>query len=130
MATPTSIVPAGTTGHTITFTYTASTGGLVNGQVVLVVPAGWSAPSVTANAPGYATASAGTRTISSRWIIVSNVTLSAGETLTITYGSKSAGGPGATAASAIGTQTWQAKERSTVSGLLTNLATSPAIHVQ
>ena len=51
---------ASQTGRTITFTYTAATGGINNGSVTLVVPAGWSAPSTTGANAGYTTASSGT----------------------------------------------------------------------
>ena len=50
---------ASQTGRTITFTYTAATGGINNGSVTLVVPAGWSAPSTTGANAGYSTSSAG-----------------------------------------------------------------------
>ena len=59
LTTPTSVVSASQTGRTITFTYTAATGGINNGSVTLVVPAGWSAPSTTGANAGYSTSSAG-----------------------------------------------------------------------
>src|SRR5439155_1639435 len=62
-------------------------------------------------------------------VTVSGVTLAAGATLTITYGSKASAGPGATATSTLGAQAWQAQERSTSGGTLTNLASSPSITV-
>src|SRR4029078_3906600 len=49
----TSAVSASQTGRTITFTYTAATGGISNGSVPLVVPAGWTAPSTTAANAGF-----------------------------------------------------------------------------
>ena len=52
LTTPTTNVSASQTGHTLTFTYTAATGGMLNGTVTLVVPGGWSAPSTTARTPG------------------------------------------------------------------------------
>src|SRR4029078_7649822 len=45
LTTPTTKVSASQTGRTITFTYTAPTGGINNGSVTVVVPAGWTAPS-------------------------------------------------------------------------------------
>src|SRR5689334_15951423 len=56
----TSNVSASQTGRTITFTYTAASGGMQNGSITLVVPAGWSAPSTTGANAGYTTASTGT----------------------------------------------------------------------
>jgi hypothetical protein len=129
LTTPTSVVSASQTGRTITFTYTAPTGGINNGSVTLVVPAGWSAPSTTGADAGYTTSSTGTLTVSSQTITVSSLTLAAGNTFTITYGSPAGGGPGATATSSTGTQTWQAEERSTSAGSLTNLGSSPSITV-
>src|SRR5439155_8768233 len=47
----------------------------------------------------------------------------------ITYGATSSGGPGATATSSTGAQTWQVQEKSTSAGSLTNIASSPSITV-
>src|SRR5439155_480260 len=125
----TSVVSASQTGRTITFTYTAPTGGISSGSVTLVVPSGWSAPSTTGSAAGYTTASSGTLSIASSTITVSSLTLAAGNTLTITYGATTSGGPGATATSSTGAQTWQVQEKSTSAGSLTNIASSPSITV-
>src|SRR5207245_4473940 len=116
LTTPTSTVSASQTGRTITFTYTAATGGLSNGTVTLVVPAGWSAPSTTGSSAGYTTASTGTVSVSSQTITVSSVTLAGGATMTIAYGDKGSGGPGVTAPSSSGAQTWQVQEKSTSGG--------------
>src|SRR5438876_916049 len=124
-----SSVSASQTGRTITFTYTAPTGGISSGSVTLVVPSGWSAPSTTGSNAGYTTASAGTLTASSSTITVSSLTLAAGNTLTITYGSTAGGGPGATATSSTGAQTWPVQEKSTSARSLTNIASSPSITV-
>ncbi len=129
LTTPTTNVSASSTGHTVTFTYTAATGGLTNGQLTVAAPAGWSAPSTSASANGFTTASTGTVTVSGQTITVSGVTLAGGGTFTITYGSKASGGSGATASSSTGAQTWQAQEKSTSGGTLTNLAASPSITV-
>ncbi|MGZ4422412.1 MAG: beta strand repeat-containing protein, partial [Gaiellaceae bacterium] len=129
LTTPTSVVSASQTGRTITFTYTAATGGINNGSVTLVVPAGWSAPSTTGANAGYTTASSGTVSVASQTITVSSLTLAGGATATITYGSTASGGPGATATSSTGAQTWQAQEKSTSAGSLTNLGASPSITV-
>ncbi|HEX9504802.1 MAG TPA: hypothetical protein VGA62_02235, partial [Acidimicrobiia bacterium] len=129
LTTPTTNVSAGQTGRTVTFTYTAPTGGISNGSVTLVVPAGWSAPSTTGANAGYSTASSGTLTVSGQTITVSSLTLAAGNTFTITYGDIGSGGPGATATSSTGAQTWQAQAKSTAAGSLMNLASSPSITV-
>ena len=129
LTTPTTNVSASQTGRTITFTYTAPTGGISNGSVTLVVPAGWSAPSTTGSNAGYTTASSGTVSVASQTITVSSLTLAAGNTFTITYGDTGSGGPGATATSSTGAQTWQAQEKSTSTGSLTNLGASPSITV-
>ena len=50
LTTPTANVANAASGQTITFTYTAATGGISGGAVNIVVPAGWTAPT-TANAP-------------------------------------------------------------------------------
>src|SRR5256886_1846001 len=109
--------------------YTAAAGGISNGSVTLVVPGGWSAPSTTGANAGYTTASSGTVSVSSQTITVSSLTLAGGSTFTITYGSTAGGGPGATATSTTGAQTWQAQEKSTAAGSLTNLGSSPSITI-
>src|ERR1017187_456539 len=47
MKTKTRSVPYGSTGHVITFPYTAAAGGGAGGGGPLTVPPGWSAPSTT-----------------------------------------------------------------------------------
>jgi ribosomal protein S4 len=127
MTTPTTNVALSSSGNTLTFTYTAATGGISNGTVTLVVPSGWSAPSLTGSAAGFTTATSGTLAVAGQTITVSAVTLTAGSTFTVVYGSKTSSGPGATAAATNGAQTWQAQEKSTSTGALTNLASSPSI---
>jgi len=122
-------VSASQTGRTVTFTYTAASGGMQNGAITIVVPAGWNAPSLTAANAGYTTASTGTVSVASQTITVSNVTLAGGSTMTITYGDASGGGPGATATSSTGSQTWQAQQKARTTGTLTNLGSSPSITV-
>src|SRR5204863_421642 len=100
-----------------------------NGSVTLVVPAGWSAPSTTGANAGYTTASSGTVSVSSQTITISSLTLAGGSTMTITYGSTAGGGPGATAPVTAAAQVWQAQEKSSSGGTLTNLASSPGITV-
>ncbi len=128
--TTTTNVSASQTGNTVVFTYTVATGDMFNGSIKLTIPpAAWSAPSVASNNVGYTTSSAGTLTVAARVVTVSNLTLSAGQTVTITYGDRSGGGAGATATATTGAQTWQFQELSTAGGVATNLAASPSITV-
>lgn len=129
ITTPTAYVAGGSSGNTITFTYKAAKAGLVDGAVRLVVPSEWSLPSASGSDPGYTTASAGTLSTSGQALTVSGVTLAAGQTLTIVYGSKASLGPGASAPASGSGQTWLTQERSTSSGTFLNLAVSPQITV-
>jgi len=129
LTTPTTNVSASQTGNTITFTYTAANGGLLAGGVKLTIPTGWSAPSTTGNNAGFTTASTGTLSVAARVVTVANVTLAAGSTFTITYGATSGGGPGATATSTTGAQTWTVQDRGTSGGVYTNIAAMPSITI-
>jgi len=129
MTAKTTSVTYGSTGHVLTFTYTAATGGVSNGGVHLTVPSGWSAPSTTGTSAGYTTASTGTVSVDGQTVVVLGVTLSAGATLTVNYGSKAAKGPGATASTSVGAATWITTEKSTSGGTETTLAKSPVITV-
>lgn len=129
MTTKTTSVTYGSTAHTITFTYTATSGGVSNGGVHLTVPYGWSPPSTTGTAAGYTTASAGTVTLDGQTIIVLGFTLASGATLKINYGARADKGPGATATTTVGAATWAATEKSTSGGTEVNLAKSPSITV-
>jgi hypothetical protein len=123
-------VAHGSTGKTITLTYTAASGGVSGASVTIVVPSGWSAPSGTGTAPGFVHVSTGAATISGRTITVSGVTLAGTAKLTVQYGSRASSGPGATApATAVGAQTWTSKERSVPAGVLTALTTSPRVTI-
>jgi DNA-binding beta-propeller fold protein YncE len=117
------------TGNTLTFTYTAATGGTNKGAIRLGVPAGWSSPSVTARAAGYSTATCGTLAVAGSVITVSGVTLLSGATCTINYGSETGSGPGATAPHGSRTSTFTTSEKSTFSGALADLAVSPHVKV-
>ena len=116
----------GSAGNTETFTYTADAGGTSNGSVTVVVPAGWSAPSIVSGNAGYTVSSTGAVAVAGQTITVSGVTLAGGATMTITYGS---GAPGATAPASAGAAVWQAQSQATVGGVLTNLGSSPSITV-
>ena len=105
-------VAKGSVGNTISFAYTAATGGMQNGSITLVVPSGWSAPSTTSTDPGFATASTGSLTLSGRTITVAGINLNGADTMTITYGNRAGGGPGATASHHGQAQTWTTKQRS------------------
>src|SRR5581483_9160462 len=129
MTSTTDGVSASATGKTVSFTYTAATGGISDGTVRLAVPSGWGVPSVVASTAGYSTASAGSLSVSARMITVSNLTLAAGQTVKIVYGSRASSGPGASVTSTTGTQAWLASDRSTSTGTVTALTSSPHIHV-
>ncbi|MHB8643094.1 MAG: OmpL47-type beta-barrel domain-containing protein [Gaiellaceae bacterium] len=126
-------VSASSTGNSITFTFTAATGGTSNGAVSVDVPAGWTAPQTSTNtAAGYTTASAGSVAVVGQTITVSSLTLAGAATLTITYGNTTGGtqpGAAAVATSSTGAQAWQGKENSTASTGLANLGASPSITV-
>ena len=129
LTTPTANVVANSTRNTVVFTYTAATGGTSSGTITLVVPVGWSAPSLTGANVGFTTSTCGTAAVASQTITITAVTLGAAATCTITYGSTASGGIGATATGTTGAQTWQAQEKSTAGGTLTNLGTSPSITI-
>jgi hypothetical protein len=102
------------TGKTITFTFTVATGGMTDGAIDLKVPKGWSLPSVNPSAPGYVTNNAGHISTAGSFIYIENLTLAAGSKVTVIYGSRAGGGPGAKAPStAVGIQKWKVREEST-----------------
>jgi hypothetical protein len=118
------------TGKTITLTYTVAAGGMSNGAVTLAVPTGWSAPSLTKTAAGYATTNKGKLAVAGRTLKVTGVTLPAAGKLVVTYGSKTGHGPGAAApTTAVGKQTWTTAESSTAGGVAKPLAKSPVITI-
>jgi hypothetical protein len=130
MAASPASVAHGAVGRTLTFTYVAAAGGLADGAVSIEVPTGWSAPSLTGNNAGFSKASVGTIAVAGRTVTVSGLNMTSGQKLVITYGVKSSGGSGATAPpTAVGAQTWQTMERSSATGVLTNLAASPTVTV-
>jgi hypothetical protein len=122
-------VPPGSSGKTVTFTYTAAKGGLSGGGLTLQLPSGWSSASQTGAAPGYTTASTGSVSASGGSISVTGINLVAAQKLTIVYGSRALGGPGATAPATASTDPWLTKERSTSVGSLTNLSSQPVVTV-
>jgi outer membrane protein assembly factor BamB len=121
---------AGSTGNTLTFTYTAATGGLSNGALKLAVPTGWpNAPSTTPSSAGYVTSTCGTVSVAGTTIMTSGVVLAGGQTCTTVYGSTAGGGPGAGAPTTTGTYTFTSSEASTSPGTPKALATSPAVTI-
>jgi hypothetical protein len=121
-----STVSSASTGNTLTFDYVAA-GAVTGGTVTIDVPPGWSAPSMSASDPGYVTSSLGTVSLVTRTIVVSNVTMSAGDHLMVVYGDKTGSGPGATAASVTGAQEWHTQEADTAGGTLTDTAAQPSV---
>ena len=102
-------VAAGTTGNTMTITFTNGPDTWGNGTLKIIIPDGWSAPSLSGSNPGYYTVSvsggsyAGTMVNGQTIIIyVNNLQADTG-TVTIVYGSKVLGSPGATSQSGTGT---------------------------
>jgi hypothetical protein len=110
---------------TLTFIYTAAgVCGVDGGAVSLDVPPGWTPPSPTPGAGGYATSSLGSQSVfvSGMRITVSGVTLARGQTLTISYNHGTAPGSATTS-------TFGASEQSTSTGTLTPLDASPPVSV-
>lgn len=126
--TPTTVPKGSNDEYTFTFTANAP-GGIGAGAVTITVPAGWTAPSSGDVDPGAVTASAGTISVSGQTITVGGLNLARHGTLTIIYGFQDDGGPGATSPPTTGNQMFAATERSTPSGVLTPLATSPKVKV-
>jgi hypothetical protein len=120
-------VQTGSTDHTLTFTYTAATGGLGGGKLTLAVPTGWSAPSTTGSDPGFTSSDCGTVGVSGTTVQVTGVTLAGTASCTIVYGSTASGGSGASAPSSDGSSAFSAQEASTSSGTLTALGISPSV---
>ena len=97
------------------------------GDLEVVVPSGWSAPSTTPKTAGYATSTCGTLSVSGRALKITGVTLAGGAECTITYGSESfrTRCSGTTTA----TDTFKASESSTATGTVQKLSASPKVTV-
>ena len=123
------VVAAGSTGNTLTFTYTATTA-LVSGILEVTVPTGWSPPTISTGTAGYTTSACGTVSVTTRTIKVTAVTLSATASCTIIYGS-GGGSSGATAqTSPIASVTFTAAESNTnLTATVKDLGTSPSVKV-
>ena len=108
---------------TLRFTYTAGAAGLSpSGEVTVVVPAGWTAPSPARRQAGYTSASGGRLTVADRQIAVTGVTLRPGRQLVITYAAGSA-------PRVSGLDTFLARERPSGTATLAALTRSPAVTV-
>jgi hypothetical protein len=132
VTTATTNVGNASTGNTITFTYTAPSGGVQDAFLAIHVPPEWTPP-VTTDALGCTVATVGTVTTKGQAILVSALTLAPNGQTVITYGATSggacAGGDGATASSIAGAPVWQVQVTLHEGGPFTNLRSSPSIDV-
>jgi len=112
-------------GHpsTLTFTYQPPGTGLpAAGEVLLTVPAGWTAPSEVPGTPGYTSAAPGAARVSGRQILVTGAALAAGQPLTISYHP-------AAAPRAAGSSVFGASQRASTAAVLTALTDPPSVAV-
>jgi hypothetical protein len=108
---------------TLTFTYRAPAHGLArSGEVTLLVPPGWTPPSVTPGNAGYTTSRPGAVAVSGRRITVTGARLAPGQPLEITYRPTAA-------PPAAGTSVFAASDRAHAVNALTALAASPSVIV-
>ena len=132
LTTTTTSLAAGSTGNTLELRFTAPTGGMTNGTLVITIPPGWTPP-ITTNGPGCTTAVSGTLTTSGQTIILSGLTLAANTSAVVDYGATAGGGcaagDGVAAPPAPGAVTFSAREMSTPDGALTAIAASPTVIV-
>jgi hypothetical protein len=133
VTTTTTNVANASAGNTITFIYTAPSGGLQDdASLAIDVPQGWTPP-VTTDALGCTVATVGTVTTRGQAIIVSALTLPPKGQTVITYGATSGGsctaGDGATASATAGAPVWQLRVTWHEGGPFTNLRSSPSIDV-
>ena len=117
-------VSAGATSQTLTFTYTAAAGGIQGGALRLLAPAGWTAPVGGNTTKAFSGTGTGTLAFSGQQINLTRLNMSAGETLTITYG--------AVTVPAVGTSaSWATSENSSANpGTLVAIGTSPTVNVR
>ncbi len=126
-------VAAGTTGNTMTITFTNGSDTWGSGTLKIIIPDGWSAPSLSGTNPGYYTVSviggsyAGTM-VNGQEIIIYVNNLQEDGTITVVYGSKSSGGPGATSQSGTGTAVFKV-ENNPVGTNTYEIAGSPQVEV-
>jgi hypothetical protein len=125
-----SAVGTGSSANTLVFTYTAAAGGTSSGTLDIAVPTDWSPPSTVGTAPGYTTTTCGTLSVVGTFEIqITGMTLGSGAQCTVTYGSRVAAGPGATAPSTSEISTFTAAEASVASVTPLLLAVSPQVTV-
>ncbi len=125
-----STASASSSGNTLSFTY-QSTAALTAGELTIVVPFGWSLPSTSPSAPGYTTTTCdgASLTMVANLIELTQFTLGGSSSCTVSYGDTSGGGQGATASSTPGPASFVTQEMSNAGGTLTDLASSPGVHV-
>ena len=132
LSTPTVSVPNGSTGNTITFTYTAPPDGLVNGTLKILVPARLDARG-DGDGPGTPRARPATWPSTARRSRSPTLSLHGNSTADISYGAYSGGacgtGDGATASTTPGAPVWRAEVHSP-SEPFTNFPGTPAIKVE
>lgn len=131
-ANPSHVVP-GSSGNEIDFAFTPDSN-MSSGVVTVVVPNDWPAPSTNSNDPGYTKTGcsscghAGDISVSGQTITASNIQTN--QTIFIRYGAPDGGGPGATAPSTPGAETWTAaSESDSESGSPQPLSESPTVDV-
>ncbi|HEU4841595.1 MAG TPA: invasin domain 3-containing protein, partial [Ilumatobacteraceae bacterium] len=110
---PSNVASGVAIGSAITWTFTAGAGGMSGGSLGITVPSGWTAPRTTAGA-GFTAATTGTLGVSGQQIQVTGLTLAAGATMTVTYGS-GGGGNLPVAGTTAGANTFGAVKHSTAS---------------
>ncbi|MFL5823577.1 MAG: hypothetical protein ACJ764_09065, partial [Solirubrobacteraceae bacterium] len=132
---PTYVV-SGSTGNYLDFTYTAGAGGTSNGQITLLVPTGWPAPSPSGfDANGLSVPCEGdgnlpqvTSVSGGSLITIGGVYLNAGSTCDIKYGIPNFNS-GVTAPVTTGAYTFTTQEKSTSGGTLTSISGQPVVNV-
>lgn len=99
-------VTVGSTGNELIFDFYPDTSDFVNGQIQIVIPAGWSPPSDTPTDPGFMIVSAFGGASGISWSIAGNTFIidvtsmdASSGTIRVRYGNSTLGGPGATAPS-------------------------------
>lgn len=113
----------------LTFTYTPSSGGMVDGEIDLTVPGTWSLPSTTPTSVGYVTSSAGTLAVSGNTIVLKGITTPAGLPVKLVYGDQSAGSPGAFTPSTAQITTFAASSRTSTNGTMAAVAVQASVRV-
>lgn len=126
------VVSTGSSGNQLTFIFTPA-GPMDGGAIRLTIPSGWSPPQATSGVAGYTTVSStgviGAPVFAGMTVTVPIVSLTAGQTITITYGAGS-GSSGAVAQSSAGNATFLTQSRGSASGSLVEIISgSPVVQV-